>query len=65
MEVYQKRVLVSLQLFDMQTLEPLKTYRTERPVNSASISPLFDHVSSAAHLLHNLIVDLLDRIQMA
>ncbi|PVD32708.1 hypothetical protein C0Q70_08153 [Pomacea canaliculata] len=31
-------------LFDMQTLEPLKTYRTERPVNSASISPLFDHV---------------------
>nr|KAG5687282.1 hypothetical protein BaRGS_001947 [Batillaria attramentaria] len=31
-------------LFDMQTLEELKTYRTERPVNSASISPLKDHV---------------------
>ena len=25
-------------------MELLKTYKTERPVNSASISPLFDHV---------------------
>lgn len=31
-------------LFDMNTLEPLKMYKTERPVNSASISPLHDHV---------------------
>lgn len=31
-------------LFDMQTMEELKTYRTERPVNSASISPVKDHV---------------------
>ncbi|XP_076472910.1 eukaryotic translation initiation factor 3 subunit I-like [Babylonia areolata] len=31
-------------LFDMQTMDPLKTFKTERPVNSASLSPLFDHV---------------------
>ena len=33
------------QLFDSEKLELLKTYRTERPVNSASISPLRDNVS--------------------
>ena len=32
-------------LYDTETLECLKTYKTERPVNSASISPKFDHVS--------------------
>lgn len=31
-------------LFDLDTLDCLKTYKTERPVNSASISPKFDHV---------------------
>jgi len=31
-------------LFDMETLECLKTYQTERPVNSACISPNLDHV---------------------
>merc|ERR1711915_858494 len=31
-------------LWDTDTLEHLKTYKTERPVNSASISPLFEHV---------------------
>jgi len=31
-------------LWDSDTMELLKTYKTERPVNSASISPLFDHV---------------------
>jgi len=31
-------------LFDIETLEHLKTYSTERPVNSAAISPLKDHV---------------------
>ena len=31
-------------LFDVDTLECLKTYKTERPVNSAAISPIFDHV---------------------
>merc|ERR1712098_19439 len=31
-------------LFDADNMECLKTYRTERPVNSAAISPLFDHV---------------------
>lgn len=31
-------------LFDIETLKHLKTYTTERPVNSAAISPLKDHV---------------------
>jgi len=31
-------------LFDADTLECLKTYKTERPVNSAAISPIMDHV---------------------
>ncbi len=31
-------------LFDVDTLDCLKTYQTERPVNSACISPTADHV---------------------
>ena len=31
-------------LWDTETLELLKTYKTERPVNSAAVSPLYDHV---------------------
>lgn len=31
-------------LFDIETLEKIKTYQSDRPVNSASISPLRDHV---------------------
>jgi translation initiation factor 3 subunit I len=31
-------------LFDVDTLECMKTYTTERPVNSACISPKYDHV---------------------
>jgi len=31
-------------LFDAEQLICLKTYKTERPVNSASISPILDHV---------------------
>jgi len=31
-------------LFDSNSLMLLKTYKTERPVNSATISPIFDHV---------------------
>ncbi|KAI0978840.1 hypothetical protein GJ496_008003 [Pomphorhynchus laevis] len=31
-------------LMDIETLKVLKTYKTERPVNSASISPKQDHV---------------------
>jgi len=31
-------------LFDIDTLECLKTYKTERPVNSAAISPTHEHV---------------------
>ena len=33
-------------LVDVQTLETLKTYNTERPANSAAISPIYDHVSA-------------------
>ena len=36
--------LVLRQLYDTVTLEPLKSYKTDRPVNSAAISPLMDHV---------------------
>ena len=31
-------------LYDVDSLEVIKTYRTERPVNSAAISPIKDHV---------------------
>lgn len=31
-------------LYDTTTLEPLKTYKSDRPINSAAISPLMDHV---------------------
>jgi len=31
-------------LFDIETLKELKVYRTEKPINSAAISPLRDHV---------------------
>lgn len=31
-------------LFDMETLDKLKTYQTDRPVNSAAISPVREHV---------------------
>jgi len=34
----------SAMLWDADSLEFLKTFKTERPVNSASISPLYDHV---------------------
>ncbi|NXT15016.1 EIF3I factor, partial [Prunella fulvescens] len=34
----------SAKLFDCTSLEHLKTFRTERPVNSAALSPIFDHV---------------------
>ena len=32
-------------LFDINTMQPLKTYKTERPVNSASVSPIRDQVT--------------------
>ena len=34
----------SATLYDTTTLEPLKTYKSDRPINSAAISPLMDHV---------------------
>ena len=36
--------LIFLQLFDVDTLEVVKVFPTERPVNSAAISPIKDHV---------------------
>lgn len=35
-------------LVDVETFEPLKTYKTGRFVQSAAISPLFDHVRPGA-----------------
>ncbi len=35
-----------LQLFDTKTLDVMKTFKTERPVNSAAISPTKPHVSA-------------------
>jgi len=32
-------------LFDVDDLSVYKVYVTERPVNSASLSPIYDHVS--------------------
>jgi len=32
-------------LFDVEDLSVHKVYVTERPVNSASLSPIYDHVS--------------------
>ena len=31
-------------LYDLDSLDRLHTYKTERPVNSAAISPIYDHV---------------------
>lgn len=36
---------VFFQLFDSTSLDHIKTFKTERPVNSAAISPIMDHVS--------------------
>jgi translation initiation factor 3 subunit I len=38
-------------LFDTDSLVCLKTFKTERPVNSAAISPIFDHVSQFCCLI--------------
>jgi hypothetical protein len=38
-------------LFDTDSLVCLKTYKTERPVNSAAVSPIFDHVSQFFFLM--------------
>lgn len=32
-------------LFDAESLMLLKTYKTERPINSAAISPIAEHVA--------------------
>jgi len=35
-------------LFDAPSLNLLKTYKTDRPVNSAALSPIRNHVSDNA-----------------
>lgn len=40
---------VSPQLFDCTSLDHIKTFKTERPVNSAAISPIMDHVRANFH----------------
>merc|ERR1719232_1974127 len=48
-------------LFDADTMDRVKTYTTERPVNSASLSPLYDHVvlgGGGAKALMNTIMQL-------
>lgn len=44
-------LLFSMKLYDSSTLDVLKTYKTERPVNSAAISPLLDHVSLCFNII--------------
>lgn len=34
-------------LFDMETMECMKSFKTDRPVNSAALSPNCEHVSSS------------------
>ena len=41
-------------LWDMDQLEDKKTYKTERPVNSAAISPNKDHVVLGGGQVKNL-----------
>ena len=39
----------TVKLIDMQTLEVLKVYQTDRPANAVALSPIFDQVCS--HLI--------------
>lgn len=36
----------TVKLIDMQTLEVLKVYQTDRPANAVALSPIFDQVRS-------------------
>ena len=38
-------MISTLQLFDTKSLNQMKTYKTERNVNSAALSPNMEHVS--------------------
>ena len=40
----------SAKLFDADKLDLLKTFRTERPINSAAVSPTKDHVRLSLYL---------------
>lgn len=44
MKFYSNFLIFFLKLFDIETLKELKLYKTEKPVNSAAISPIKDHV---------------------
>lgn len=43
-------------LFDVDNLSVHKVYATERPVNSASLSPIFDHVSILIYFSQDIFV---------
>lgn len=47
-------------LFDSESLVLLKTYKTERPVNSATISPIFDHVRNLCFSNHHILYIILE-----
>lgn len=50
-------------LFDTDSLACLKTYKTERPVNSAAISPIFDHVSQFYFLMWIHVREIFSKLQ--
>ena len=52
----------SAKLLDAESLDVLKTFRTERPVNSAALSPIKDHVSVEYSVLTETPLILLDSI---
>lgn len=47
-------------LFDSESLVLLKTYKTERPVNSATISPIFDHVRNLCFSNYHILYIILE-----
>jgi hypothetical protein len=57
LESFQVLLIVCImcfQLFDLKSLELKKTYKTDRPVNSAAISPIKPHVSISMHLCYKV-----------
>ncbi len=53
-----KLIVFLLQLYGSEKLDVIKTYLTDRPVNSAAISPLRDHVSIYTIIANNTIMAL-------
>lgn len=49
-------------LFDAESLAVLKTYKTERPINSAAISPIADHVVLGKYVILICVLCLMSNI---